>query len=182
MQQRLDSARLYGGAVLLVTLMACAAKDNGGSESKAGDSPANKPVGASTAVSGCPTASEVSTILGFGMRQLAGAQAGNEFICEYSEASHLGGTAVVTTVAPASEAAEIIASMGTAVKAMGGQSAEMETISIGEGGHAYGTTEKSEAATVASGHLYHVEITVQGLDGHGEKKDAAIALLKRIMQ
>lgn len=184
MRKRLGSVRLYAGVVgVVATILACSAKDN-----STGDAQAKSPVpnNSSTASSNggtqCPTIAEVSTIMGFDVRQVAGGRYGDEFDCGYADAKVKGGTTVVAKIAPLNQADEVLGQMDSNAKTMGGPSAAAVKIPVGERGMAYGTVYKSEAATTASGHFYLVEITVLSGEGHGDKKDAAVALLKRMME
>lgn len=184
MPAQLTPIRLNVFLLSIVTMLGCAVKDSSSGQS---DQPATNEVstasasGSRSAGSECPTVGEVSTIVGFQVRSLTGQMYGEQLVCGYIEAGDDAGMQITAYRDPMSEAEEDMTRMAKAVKATGGESASLETISVGEDGRAYGNSAKSEAAAKASGHYFHVEIVSGASTAHGEKKDAAVALLKRMI-
>ena len=165
--------RFFACIVMLTAVASCTAKDKTASDSTAGSPTSNETPVATPAntASSCPSAAEVTKIMGIEVRMLAGGRQGDMFACEYSKKEG-GVTTIAATIAPAAEAKEDLDRMAS--------NGQLEPIPVGEKGQAYGSTEKSEAAAFSSGRFYHIEITNIGLRS-SNYKDPAVALLRRMI-
>jgi hypothetical protein len=124
----------------------------------------------------CPTAAEVSETAGIPVKVFPqGTRAyGQAEMCAYQGASSAN-TMISISVQPYDANEDPIADLRGSAKRLSG--AEAERIDIGDGGYAYGSKSKSEAAARKGSRVYHAEIM-----GAPDKKAAAIALLKRVVK
>ena len=111
---------------------------------------------------------------------LTGKQYGDELVCGYVDAKDESGATITATASPASVANSELGKLRSNVKMARGGDAQTEKISAGEDGEAYGANSTSEAATVSSGRFFHVKV-VTNAGNVGDKKDAAVALLERMI-
>ena len=118
----------------------------------------------------CPTAAEVTESVGFPVKVFPqGTRAyGQAEMCAYQGASSAN-TMISISVQPYDANEDPNVDLRASAKRLSG--AEAERIAIGDGGYAYGSKSKSEAAARKGSRVYHAEIM-----GAPEKKDAAIAL------
>jgi hypothetical protein len=82
---------------------------------------------------------------------------------------------------PAESAERVFEQLRSSAKAMLGQSAEADRLRLGEGGWAFGSNSKSEAAAVARGKLYHAEMEYMMRTSVGNKKDAMVSLVAKMI-
>ena len=124
----------------------------------------------------CPTAAEVTESVGFPVKVFPqGTRAyGQAEMCAYQGASSAN-TMISISVQPYDANEDPIADLRASAKRLSG--AEAERIDIGDGGYAYGSKSKSEAAARKGSRVYHAEIM-----GAPDKKPAAVALLKRVVK
>jgi hypothetical protein len=102
-------------------------------------------------------------------------------ICQYQAEEYLG-VFVELRAAPAAAADTTFERIRERAKGMLGQSAEPDRIAVGEGGWAFGSNSMSEAAAVARGTIYHAAMDYMGETGVGDKKDAMIRLLEKMVR
>ena len=144
----------------------------------------NRPVASSGSnQQACLSAADVSRAIDLEVRELrAGNQTdGANVICAYVGTDDKLGASVTTIVGPADQADEIFGKMRESVKLFEGTSAELETIKVGERGYAYGGGSKSEAAAVSGGRLYRVEVVSSASADIGNKKDAMVRIVSKLI-
>ncbi|HJU64318.1 MAG TPA: hypothetical protein VJ596_01515 [Gemmatimonadaceae bacterium] len=132
---------------------------------------------------GCLAAAEVSRLVGLEVRAFPqGTRSyGPNVVCAYQATNQDLGAFVTTVVGPAAGRDEVLTEMKESAKTFAGESAELETVRVGDGGFAYGSSSKSEAAAVTGGRLYHAEISSTASANIGDKKAALIEVLKKMM-
>jgi len=106
------------------------------------------------AASPCPTPAAIQTALGFPVKTVPVAVDG----CLYELTGRYRGVMVSLMYQPATRANDVFADIKTRAKAAKGKAAEPDRLSVGEGGWGYSSRGRKEAAAVAQGRLYHVEI------------------------
>ena len=180
MSQNAAPIGLYLKLVMLTTLVSCSPKDNAASTDQSATAAAGTQSPPSVSVSSpCPPATEVGTMFGFDVRALTGKQYGDQLVCGYVDAKDEGGATITATASPASEADTELDKIRSNVSTAR-PGAQTEKIPVGDRGEAYGSSSTSEAAAVSSGRFYHVKL-VTNAGNVGDKKDAAIAMLKRMI-
>lgn len=92
------------------------------------------------------------------------------------------GLFVELSAKPAESAERVFEQLRSSAKAMLGQSADADRIPAGEGGWAFGSNSKSEAAAVARGKLYHAEMDYLMRTSVGDKKDVMVRLVGAMMR
>jgi hypothetical protein len=130
----------------------------------------------------CLGATDVSQTVGFPVRVLAaGTRAyGPVETCAY-QGSESADVFVSLSVGPVDPKDDPLARVQSAAKTFLGAQAEADRIAVGDGGYAYGSTGKSEAAARKGDRVYHVDIGAMG-STIGDKKAAVITLLQRIVK
>ena len=134
-----------------------------------GDSPGAAP---------CPTPAEIETTIGFPVK--AHPQVSDR--CMYELTGQYRGAFVTLSYQPATRADDIYAEIRQRVKGAKGVNAQPDPLSLGEGGLAYGSMGKKEAATVSQGRLYHVEMDYDLIEGLKLREDAAIRVVELAMR
>lgn len=131
----------------------------------------------------CLEAAEVTEAVGFEVQVLREGtlSAGEAVICAYQATDTELGAFISIVVAPASESEQMLTEVRSAAKTFLGEDAEAETIDVGDGGYAYGSAHKSEAAAVAGARVYLVDISALGTASIGAKKDAMIEILTKVI-
>lgn len=129
----------------------------------------------------CLEAAEVTEVAGFEVQVLREGtlSAGETVICAYQATDTELGAFISIVVAPASEGEQMLAEVRSAAKTLVGTQAE--AINVGDGGYAYGSAHKSEAAAVAGARVYLVDVSVLGMASIGAKKDAMIEILTKVI-
>ena len=132
----------------------------------------------------CLTAAEVSSALGYAVRDLTGGmrQYGPMWSCGFvaTDTAKLPGATVTITIEPASEADQRFAEMRQASQMA--RRVDPDVISVGERGMAYGMSSGSTAAAVKDGRLYSVQAGYATAPrGFGDRKDAVTALLRKLV-
>jgi hypothetical protein len=124
----------------------------------------------------CPSASEVSADLGIAVRVLPQGTMthGSSEICAWLATSSQA-ISISLTAQPYDAKEDPIARVRSSAKLMTG--VEAERIDIGDGGYAYGSKTKSEAAARKGNRVYYAEVI-----GAPDKKAGVIALLKRVVK
>jgi hypothetical protein len=101
-------------------------------------------------------------------------------MCAY-QATESPGTFVSVSVQPADPSEDPIAEVKSAAKTFLGSQMEAERIDVGDGGYAYGSASKSEAAARKGDRVFRAEITSTGGAGEGSKA-AVVGLLQRVVR
>lgn len=148
-----------------------------------GESGAQSRASNGSSAADCLPASEVAEAVGFEVRLMTEASftSGSLTSCGYQATGDQSDTFVSIAVGPDSESAEAMEEVKSGARTMLGTAAQAEPVQLGDGGFAYGSSGKSEGAAVGGGRLYRVDVTSTGLGGPGDKKDAVIAILRKIM-
>jgi hypothetical protein len=123
----------------------------------------------------CPTAEDVSEIIGSDVDL---ATSGNLVVaagCAYTSAEANGGAGVSIVSGAGLIDDEVLADLETSAE---GDGAETTSIDVGDDGLAYGSPSRSEAATKADDHIVQVEIFAESADPIGDKLDEAVELLE----
>lgn len=123
----------------------------------------------------CPTADDVSDIVGYDVDL---ATSGNIVVasgCTYTSAEANGGAGVAVVSGQGLVADDVLDELETEAQANG---AETSSIDVGDDGRAFGSATRSEAATKAGGHIVQVEIFAEGAPPIGDKKDEAVEILE----
>jgi hypothetical protein len=87
------------------------------------------------------------------------------------------GVNVAILVAPASFAQQAIDDITASAELAG---TGTQSVDLGKGGLSYGSTQRSAAATVVGGKLVGVTIGTTGLSSLGDKRDAAVVVLRKV--
>lgn len=138
--------------------------------------------GSRSAQSICLGADQVTRTVGFPVQVLPqGTRSyGDTEICAY-QAVEDQGVFVSLTAQPAGGEADPIARVRSGAKTLLGAQAEADPVAIGDGGYAYGSGSKSEAAVRKGNRVYHADITASA-GSTGDKKAAVIELLRQIVR
>jgi hypothetical protein len=86
------------------------------------------------------------------------------------------------SVQSARNADQVFGAIQSGAKIMMGASAQADRIEVGEGGWAFGSGSKSEAAAQADGKLYHARMTYPLSTTIPNRKDAMVRLVARMME
>ncbi len=155
-------------------VLACTGRD---------DATAQRPAaGSRSAQSICLGADQVSRTVGFAVKVLPQGtrRHGDTEICAYQAVENQG-VFVGLIVQPEGGEEDPIASVRSGAKVMLGAQADAEPVAIGDGGYAYGSDSKSEAAVKKGNRVYLADITASA-GSTGDKKDAVIELLRQIVR
>ncbi len=123
----------------------------------------------------CPSAEDVSDIVGHPVDL---AMSGNLLVasgCTYPSAHGEGGAGVSIVRGSGLIADEVLGELESTAQANG---AEADSIDVGDGGKAFGSPTRSQAATRSGGSVVEVEIFSEGTEPIGDKKDEAVELLE----
>ena len=133
---------------------------------------------ADTDAAPCPTPADIETTIGFPVK--AHPQMSDR--CMYELTGQYRGVFVTLSYQPATRADDLFADLKKRVKGIKGMNAQPDRLSIGEGGLGYSSIGKREAATVAQGHLYHVEMDYDLYEDLAFREDAAVRLIELAMR
>ena len=122
----------------------------------------------------CPTEGEVSDLVGYDVELVMSGSIGVAAGCNYTGNGAGAGVSIVSGAGLIAD--EVIAELETEAEAQG---AEVVSIDVGDGGRAFGSPMRSEAATKADGHIVQVEIFAEGTEPIGDKSDEAVELLEQ---
>lgn len=156
-----------------------------GDRPAAGQAAAARPAARSDAMpEGCLAAKEVSGIVGTPLnppaRGFRGYSKDGITECLYL-ADEYEGVSLMLRIGPAAAADTVFANVQRNAKATLGQSAQADRVEVGEGGWAYGSNAKSEAAALSGGRVYHAEMDYFA-DDLGDKKGAMTGVVERMIQ
>ena len=126
----------------------------------------------------CPTPADMETTIGFPVK--AYPQVSDR--CMYELTGQYKGAFVTLSYQPATRASDVFAEIRQRVKGLKGVNAQPDPLRVGEGGLAYSSMGKKEAATVAQGQLYHVEMDYDFIEGLKLREDAAIRVVELAMR
>ncbi|MGE5091147.1 MAG: hypothetical protein ACM3OH_03170 [Bacillota bacterium] len=131
----------------------------------------------------CPDASFISTTIGFTVRSMrdASRSAPGTLLCAYQATDSRLGAFVSIAVAPLAAGEDAMSEIRAAARTILGAQADAQPIDVGERGYAYGSASKSEAAAIRMSQVYHVDVTAAGIPRLGDKKDAVIAILRKVV-
>lgn len=169
---------------ILIGCVLAACSEQPGAEAGASSEP-TRTVVAAAAANGCPSASDVSAIVGLEFRDFpAGTQAvGDDFMCAYQAVDASNSLFVsLSGVGSAEYAEQTFSEMNESAELFLGNGSVAEAIPVGDRGYAYGSMSKTEAAAVAHGRLYRAEITDTegGIDLTG-KRAAMVSLVEKLI-
>jgi hypothetical protein len=131
----------------------------------------------STSAVACPTPADIGTTIGFPVNSVM-AMADR---CMYELTGRYRGAFVTLTYQPATRAADVYADIRQHVKVKG-VNAKPDPVKLGEGGWSYSSLGKQEAAAVAQGQLYHVEMDYNLFENLDLQEEAAIRVIELAMR
>ncbi len=134
--------------------------------------------GGSAGAAPCPTPADIETTIGFPVK--AHPQGSDR--CMYQLTGQYQGAFVTLSYQPATRADDLFADIRQRVKGILGVNAQPDRLSIGEGGLGYTSRGKKEAATVAQGQLYHVEMDYDLFEDLKLREDAAVRVIELAMR
>lgn len=102
--------------------------------------------------------------------------------CMYELTGQYRGAFVTLHYQPATRAEDVYADIRKNVKGAKGVNAKPDGLTLGEGGLAYASMGKKEAAVVSRGQLYHVEVDYDLFDDLKIRDDAAIRVVELAMR
>jgi hypothetical protein len=143
----------------------------------AADEP-QKAAGGSARAVPCPPAADIETAIGFPVKPVSVPVDG----CMYELTGRYRGVFVTLMYQPATRANDVFAEMKKSVKVRKGQKAEPDSVSLGAGGWAYGSSGSREAAAVSQGYLYHVEMNYTLFSSMSVREDAAVRVVELAMR
>jgi hypothetical protein len=129
--------------------------------------------GGSTGAPPCPTVADIEQAVGYPVKAVPVAVDG----CLYELTGRYRGVFVSLLYQPATRANDVYADIRKRVKVKG-MKAEPDRLTIAEGGWGYGSRGKTEAAAVAQGRLYHVEIEHNLFESLKLPDDAALRVIE----
>jgi hypothetical protein len=132
----------------------------------------------STGTPPCPTVADIETAIGFPVKAIPMPIDR----CMYELTGQYQGAFVTLSYQPATRATDVFAEVRQRVKGARGANAQPDRLSVGEGGLAYSSRGKKEAATVSQGRLYHVEMDYDLFEGLKLQEDAAVRVIELAMR
>lgn len=124
----------------------------------------------------CPTADDVSDIIGHDVELAASGSIIVASGCNYTSSGDTAGVSIVS--GSGLIAAEVIADLESEAQ---GNGTEASSIDVGDGGKAYGSPMRSAAATEDDGNIVEVEIFSEGTEPIGDKRDEAVEILEQFL-
>jgi hypothetical protein len=121
----------------------------------------------------CPTAETVSDIVGYDVDLALSGSVVVASGCSYTGNGEGAGVAIVSGAGLISD--EVLTELASVAQANG---AEVTSIEAGDGGVAFGSPNRSEAATKDGGHIVEVDIFSEGTNPIGNKRDEAVEILE----
>lgn len=134
--------------------------------------------GSAAAAEPCPKTAEIETTIGYPVR----AHAVMADHCMYELTGQYQGAFVTLSYQPASRANDRFEEIRQRTKGMLGVNAQPDRLTVGEGGLGYSSRGKKEAATVAQGRLYHVEMDYDLHEDLKLRDDAAVRVIELAMR
>jgi hypothetical protein len=124
----------------------------------------------------CPTADNVSDIIGYDVELAASGSIIVASGCNYTSAGDSAGVTIVSSSGLIAE--EVISDLESEAQ---GNGTEASSIDAGDGGKAYGSDMRSAAATKDEGNAVEVEIFSEGTEPIGNKRDEAVEILEEFL-
>jgi hypothetical protein len=121
----------------------------------------------------CPTEEKVSDLVGHPVDLVASGTVVVASGCNYSSNGNSVGVTIVSGAGLISD--DVFAELASSAQAEG---TELSSIDVGDNGKAFGGSMRSAAATKDGGHIVEVDIFTEGTDPIGDKKDAAVEILR----
>jgi hypothetical protein len=134
--------------------------------------------GGSAGAAPCPTPADIETTIGFPVK--AHPQVSDR--CMYELTGQYRGAFVTLSYQPATRADDVYAEIRQRVKGAKGVNAQPDPLRLGEGGLAYSSLGKKEAATVSQGQLYHVEMDYDLFESLNFREVAAARVIQLAMR
>jgi hypothetical protein len=144
----------------------------------AAEEPRHVGAGGSAGVAPCPTPADIETTIGFPVK--AHPQISDR--CMYELTGQYRGAFVTLSYQPATRADDVYAEIRQRVKGAKGVNAQPDPLRVGDGGLAYNSRGKKEAATVSQGRLYHVEMDYDLFESLKFREDAAVRVIELAMR
>lgn len=132
---------------------------------------------AAAAAPPCPSLADIETTIGFPVRAHPVPIDG----CMYELTGQYQGAFVTLSYQPATRADDVYAEIRQHVKVKG-MDAKPDRVSLGDGGWGYSSRGRQEAATVAQGRLYHVEMEYDLFESMDLPEDAAVRVIELAMR
>lgn len=149
-------------------LVACAAG--------AAEEPRQATAGGRDAASACPKPEAIESAIGLPVM----ARTMTREICLYELTGRHRGVFATLMYQPATRADDLFADLRKRVKVKGA-AAQPDRLTVGEGGWGYTSRGRNEAAVVAGGQLYHVDISDSQLGSLTVREDAAVRVIELAM-
>jgi hypothetical protein len=124
----------------------------------------------------CPTADDVSDIIGYDVELAASGSVIVASGCNYTSSGDTAGVSIVSGSGLIAE--EVISDLESEAQ---GNGTEASSIDAGDGGRAYGSAMRSAAATQDDGKVVEVEIFSEGTEPVGDEKDEAVEILEQFL-
>lgn len=132
---------------------------------------------ASARAAACPTPADIGTTIGYPVKSVM-TMADR---CMYELTGQYRGVFVTLTYQPATRAPDVYADLRRHVKVKGAN-AKPDPVKLGEGGWGYSSLGKKEAAVVAKGQLYHVEMDYDLFENLKLHEEAAVRVIELAMR
>ncbi len=127
----------------------------------------------------CPTADDISDIVGYDVNLATSGSIVVASGCGYTSAEASGGAGVSIVSGSGLIADEVLAELENTAQSNG---VEATSIDVGDDGRAFGAESRSEAATKADGRVVTVQIFAEGGESIGDKRDAAVEILEAFIE
>ena len=125
----------------------------------------------------CPAPADIGATIGFPVKTVMAMSDR----CMYELAGQYKGAFVTLTYQPATRAPDVYADIKQHVKVKG-VNAQPDPVKLGEGGWGYTSLGKKEAAAVARGQLYHVELDYDLFESLKLPEEAAVRVIELAMR
>jgi hypothetical protein len=125
----------------------------------------------------CPAPADIQKTIGFPV--MPRTQMADH--CMYELTGQYRGAFVTLHYQPATRAPDLYADIRQRVKGILGANAKPDPLTLGEGGLAYSSMGKKEAAAVSKGQLYHVEMDYDLFENLKVRDDAAVRVVELAM-
>jgi hypothetical protein len=135
------------------------------------------PSSAGAAAAPCPSPADMGTTIGFPVKTVHAMTDR----CMYELTGEYKGAFVTLTYQPGTRAQDIYADIRKHVKVKGAN-AQPDPVKLGEGGWGYTSRGRKEAAAVAQGQLYHVEVDYDLFEDLKLREDAAVRVIELAMR
>jgi len=124
----------------------------------------------------CPTAEDVSDIIGYDVELAASGSIIVASGCNYTSTGDTAGVSIVSGSGLIAE--EVFADLETEAQSNG---AQVSDIDAGDDGKAFGSEMRSAAAAKDDGNIVQVDVFSEGTEPIGDKKDEAEEILEQFL-